>query len=181
MSKYVKNLIADDLRERLDGVSEALLVSVEGVGAETTRLLRSELRAKDISLLVIKNSLARRATEGGPLATVFTDLAGPAAIVWGGEDIIGVAKAVTVLVKDKKFAPFQSRGGVMDGRRISAAEVDDVSRWPTRDEQLAILSAQITSVGARLAGQLTATASALASQIQMRAEQPEEPAEEAGG
>lgn len=181
MSKYVKNLIAEDLRERLDGVSEALLVSVEGVGAEKNRLLRSELWAMDINLLVVKNSLARRATEGGPLAMAFTDLVGPAAIVWGGEDIIGVAKAVTNLTKDKKFAPFRSCGGVMDGRRVSAVEVDDVSKWPTRDEQLAILSAQITSIGARLASQLTATASALASQIQMQAEQPEEPAEQVGG
>lgn len=174
MSKYVKNLIAEDLRKRLDGVSEALLVSINGVDAETNRLLRSHLRAMDMNLLVVKNSLARRAVEGGPLAPAFVDLIGPAAIVWGGTDIISVAKAVINLTKDKKFEPFQCRGGVIDGKQVLAAEVEEVSKWPTREEQLSIISGQITSGGSRLASQLTAMASTLAGQIEKRVVQLEE-------
>ena len=60
MSKYVKNLIADDLRGRLEGVDDALLVDVIGIDANSTVRLRRDLRSKGIKLMVVKNSLAKR-------------------------------------------------------------------------------------------------------------------------
>ncbi|MCH2401283.1 MAG: 50S ribosomal protein L10, partial [Pirellulales bacterium] len=62
MSKYVKSLISDDLRGRLEGVDDALLVDVIGIDANATVRLRADLRSKGIKLMVIKNSLAKRAT-----------------------------------------------------------------------------------------------------------------------
>ena len=67
MSKQVKDLIAEDL-QAAEGVNDALLVNVIGLNSANTFSLRSELRSKNISLLVVKNSLAQRATEGTPLA-----------------------------------------------------------------------------------------------------------------
>ena len=64
MSKYVKDLITKDLRKRLDGVEDALLVDVIGLENDKNVALRQRLRKKNIHLLVVKNSLARRATEG---------------------------------------------------------------------------------------------------------------------
>ena len=58
MSKFVKNLITDHLRGRLQGVNDALLVNVVGMDANTNHRLRGELRRKNIHLLVVKNSLA---------------------------------------------------------------------------------------------------------------------------
>ena len=46
MSKYVKNLIADHLRERLQNVHDALLVNMVGLDANTNTRLRAELRAR---------------------------------------------------------------------------------------------------------------------------------------
>ena len=71
MSKYVKNLISEDLANRLAGETDCLLVDVIGLDANDTMTLRRELRSKDIHLSVVKNSLARRATEGTPLAVAF--------------------------------------------------------------------------------------------------------------
>ena len=51
----------------LDGVDDALLVNVVGLDANQSVLLRKQLRDKNIQLLVVKNSLARRATEGTSL------------------------------------------------------------------------------------------------------------------
>ena len=64
MSKFVKDLITKDLRNRLDGVDDALLVDVIGLKNDKNVALRQRLRKKNIQLLVVKNSLARRATEG---------------------------------------------------------------------------------------------------------------------
>ena len=60
-------------------------MNVVGLDAIRTTKLRKELRGKNIKLEVIKNSLARRATEGTPLAAAFEGVEGTLAIVWGGE------------------------------------------------------------------------------------------------
>jgi len=166
MSKYVKNLIADHLRDRLRGVNEALLVDVIGLNAVANDKLRSELRGKNIQVLVVKNSLAQRAAEGTPLSPMFAGLTGTSAVCWGGEDIAALAKEIARLVKDEKYKPFTLRGGVLDGQRLSEQQVVEVGKWPSRSEQLSILAAQILSPGGTLCGQLTAMGGALASQVE---------------
>jgi large subunit ribosomal protein L10 len=170
MSKYVKNLLTEDLRERLQTVHDALLVNMVGLDANTNTRLRKELRAKKIQVIVIKNSTGARATAGTPLAPLFDGLSGTSAICWGAEDIVSLAKEVTKLTKDDKNKPFETRGGVMDGERLDAVRVEQVSKWPSRTEQLSILLGQILSPGANLVSQLTSVAGALASQIEQRGE-----------
>ncbi|MCE5266668.1 MAG: 50S ribosomal protein L10 [Planctomycetaceae bacterium] len=170
MSKYVKNLLTDDLRNRLKGVENALLVNMIGLSANTNTRLRAALRGKNIQVLVVKNSLAARATEGTPLAPLFAGLSGTAAVCWGSEDIVSLAKEITNLVKDDKNKPFEARGGVMDGERLSAAQVQEVSKWPSRTEQLSLLLGQMLSPGANLVSQLNSVAGALASQIEQKGE-----------
>ena len=121
MSKYVKNLITEDLRGRLEGVEDALLVNVVGLDANANNRLRGELEAKNINVLVVRNSLARHATAGSPLAPMFEGLTGTAAICWGGEDIVSLAKEITQLAQSDDFEAFQTRGGVMDGEALSAS------------------------------------------------------------
>jgi large subunit ribosomal protein L10 len=181
MSKYVKNLIADDLRQRLQNVHDALLVNMVGLNANANTRLRKELRSKNIHVMVIKNSLAARATEGTPLAPLFDGLGGTAALCWGAEDIVSLAKEITKLARDDKNAPFATRAGVMDGERLDAAQIEQVSKWPSRTEQLSILLGQILSPGAMLASQLNSVGGALASQIEQKAEGAEEGEEAAEG
>jgi large subunit ribosomal protein L10 len=170
MSKYVKNLITDHLRNRLQGVHDALLVNVVGLSATTTNRLRAELQNKNIHVLVVKNSLAARATAGTPLAAMFEGLTGTAAVCWGGEDIVTLAKEVSRLAGDEKFAPFLPRGGVLEGQRLDQRQVAEVSKWPSRTEQLSLLIGQILSPGANLVSQLNSAGGALASQIEQKAE-----------
>ncbi len=174
MSKYVKNLVSDDIKKRLQNVNDALLVNMVGMNSSSTYTLRKELRAKKINILVVKNSLAAKATVGTPLARLFDGVGGSAAICWGSEDIVALAKSITAILKSEKFPAFQPRGGVMDGEQISADQIADVAKWPTRTEQLSLLLGQILSVGSRLNGQLIAVGGALASQISERAKGGEE-------
>ena len=170
MSKYLKQLITDELKSRFDGVSDALLVDVIGMEANNTVELRKELRDKGIKLLVVKNSLARRATEGTPLAPAFEGATGTVAVVWGGEDVVSLAKEVTKLAEGGNYEPFAPKGGVMDGAALSSDDVKAVSKWPSRTEQLSILVGQILSPGANLAAQLAGPGGKLVSQINQKSE-----------
>ena len=174
MSKYVKNLVIRDIAKRLQGVDDALLVNVIGIDANQTVALRRELREKNIKLLVVKNGMARRATEGTPLAPAFQDAEGTLAVMWGGEDFISLVKEATRLDKSTQYEHFQARGGVMDGERLTPERVREIASWPNRLEQLSILSGQILSPGAQLASQLVGPGGALASQIEKQAAQEEE-------
>ncbi len=170
MSKYLKDLISNDLKQRLDGVSDLLVVDVMGLKSDKTVELRKQLRQQKINLLVVKNSLARRATEGTVLAPAFEGVEGSAAIIWGAEDIVSLAKVVSKLIDGKQFEPLTPKGGVMSGSRLSADDVKKVSKWPSRAEQLSLLVGQILGPGATLSAQLLGPGSKLASQIKKKGE-----------
>jgi large subunit ribosomal protein L10 len=174
MSKYVKNLISDHLRERLKNVNDALLVNMIGLKSNINMRLRDELAGKNINVIVVKNSMAARAAAGTPLAAMFEGLTGTSAICWGCEDIVTLAKEITKLTRDEKYKPFEARGGVMDGEKLSSEMVHQVAKWPGRAEQLSMLVGQILSPGADLVGQLTSMGGALASQIEQKGEGAEE-------
>ena len=165
MSKYVKNLISEDLAKQLAGETDCLLVNVVGLDANNTMTLRRELRSKNIRITVVKNSLARRATEGTPLAVAFDSVAGPVAVVWGSEDIVSLAKEVVRLTKEEAYEGFSAKGGLMDQALLTEKQVHEVSKWPGRAEQLSILVGQVLSPGANLSGQLLGPTGSLASQI----------------
>ncbi len=172
MSKFVKQLVTRDIASRLAGVEDAVLVSTTGMDANTTNELRGELEKKDIQLLVIKNSLGRRATEGGSLSPMFTGAVGQVAVCWGATDFVALAKEVIRLDKEGgKFDKFKAAGGVLDGERLDAERLAAVSKWPSREEQISILVGQILSPGASLAGALLGPGGSLASQIKQKGEE----------
>jgi ribosomal protein L10 len=171
MSKYVKNLVVQDISRRLAGIQDAVLVNVVGMTANQTVVLRRQLRDKNINLLVVKNGLAKRATEGTPLGAAFDGAEGSLAIVWGAEDFVSLVKEVTKLDKGTEFAKFQARGGVLDGEHLTPEKVKEISKWPNRQQQLGILLGQILAPGAKLLSQIGAPGGALASQIKKKSEE----------
>ncbi len=142
------------------------MADVIGMDANTTSSLRKRLREKNISLMVVKNSIARRATEGTSLAPAFEGLNGTAAMLWGADDFVSLVKEVVALDKDEEdFEKFAARGGVMDGEALDSDKVKEISKWPSREEQLSMLVGQILGPGSTLAAQLIGPGGSLASQI----------------
>jgi len=178
MSKLVKNMLVDDLKKRLDQVGDLVVVSLGRLNAQKTTQLRQVLRKKKIQLQLVKNSLARRATLDTPLAPAFEQTEGMLAIAWGGEDVVDLAKELDRLSAVKDFVGLECRGGALDGARLNAADVKQVAKWPTRSEQLSILSGQISSLGAKLSGQILSVGANLASQISSRVDDLEKAASE---
>ncbi|MCH2121407.1 MAG: 50S ribosomal protein L10 [Planctomycetota bacterium] len=171
MSKYLKDQITADLTRRLDGVADCVLANVIGLDSEKTFLLRKRLREKDIHVLVVKNTLARRATEGTSLGPAFEGIEGSSAIVWGGEDFVSLVKEVTELDKDEEFEEFSALGGAMDGEQLTPDRVKEISKWPSRQEQLSMLAGQILGPGSTLQAQLIGPGGTLASQIKQKSEE----------
>jgi len=176
MSKQLKNLIADEVKQRLTGVNDALLANVIGLDSSNTFALRKELRSKNISLLVVKNSLARRATEGTPIAKAFDDNEGSLAVVWGGEDFVSLAKELVAIHKKPEFEKFTAKGGVMDGEKLTAEKVTEISKWPNRAGQISIVMGQVLSPGSKLLSQLKGPGGKLLSQVKKKSEGEESPA-----
>lgn len=171
MSKFVKSLMIDDLSSRWDGVEELMLVDTVGMEVNDNVALRKRLREKNMSMMVVKNSLARRATEGTTLAPAFEGASGSLSVVWGGEDVVSLAKEVIDLVEGEDFEKFDAVGGVMDGSKISADEIKSVSKWPSRTEMLSTLMGQVMGPAMTLSGQMVGPAKLLASQVKQKSEE----------
>lgn len=168
MSKFVKNIIAEDLKKRLAGVENALLVNLVGMEVNDSNRLRNVLAEKDVHVMVMKNSLAARAVAGTSLAPAFEGISGTTAVCWGASDIVALAKEVVKVSKEKQFAKFGILGGVLDGEAFAADQAVEISKWPTREEQIAILLGQIVGVGSKLSSQFLSGGANLASQIKQR-------------
>lgn len=172
MSKYVKDLVTRDIKKRLEGVGDAVVVSYVGMDANATNDLRGALQEKGIQMMLVKNSLARRATEGTSLGPMFDGVTGTLAVCWGANDFVSLVKEVVALDKDKeKFEKFTAEGGVLDGDRLDAAGLAEVSKWPNREEQISILVGQILAPGSQLSAAMLGPGRKLASQVKKKADE----------
>ena len=60
MSKYVKEIMMDQLRSDLGGSTSLLILDLKGLGAIAEHQFRRDLRKKAIKVRALKNTLARR-------------------------------------------------------------------------------------------------------------------------
>ncbi len=165
MSKFVKGLMIDEFRSDFQGVEEAWLLGINKMDANLNCEFRNMMREKGIRVRVVKNSLARVATAGTPLEPAFLELNGPAAVAFG-LDIVQLAKEVQKLTKDKKYEKVvENKGGVVGGQLLKPAELEAVTKWPSREELLSEVSGLIVGVGMTLNAQLIGTARTLAGQF----------------
>jgi large subunit ribosomal protein L10 len=166
MSKEVKNIVTRDIKNRLSGVTDAIVANVIGISGNDTCELRRALRQKGVGVMVVKRTLAARASEGTSLRPAFDNLSGSVAVLWGAEDFVALAREVTDLSKSGKFKKFEIKGGVMDGDALKGEQVEAISKWPSRGEQISLLVGQILGPGRKLAGQIKGPGGKLASQIE---------------
>lgn len=151
MSKKVKGLIEREIGSRLKGVEAAAVISPRGLGGIKTNLLRRKLRERGVRMLVVKNTLAKRATEGGKLKGFESLLDGPSAVLYGTESMPALAR----LLLDEKKADdkLEIRGLFFDGEVYAGEEgVKTASKLPTREEAIAQLVGALLGPGRKLAG-----------------------------
>lgn len=154
MSKPVKGMMIEDYRQRFEGVEGALVLDVRGINANDNNALRTGLREKNIRITVVKNTLARKAFEGKPLGALAPALTGPAALAYGAESVVDVARAVVDWAK--KIQALELRGAVLEGQYYEGeAGVKKLSEMPTKEEAQARVVQLILSPGGKLVGAAT--------------------------
>ncbi len=87
MSKRVKEMIIDDLRERIGDAGDMLVIDSSKVDAIADNRFRAAMRDMNITILTVKNSLARRALSEDAVASLGPSLEGPSTLVWGGKTL----------------------------------------------------------------------------------------------
>jgi large subunit ribosomal protein L10 len=131
MSKYVKELMMDQLRTDLNDSRSLLVLDLKGLDANTEHQFRRDLRKKSIRLRVLKNSLARRVFIDLGMDGLSRYLDGPSAIAWGGEGIAELAKEISTQVKNLKKPVI--KGGAVDGMVVGPEQVEDITKLPSRE------------------------------------------------
>ena len=171
MSRFIKEHIITELEDQLRDRGEVLVVDVSGLTGNEVNDLRLALRQQDISLLSVKNSLARRACESIGLEALGPVLEGPSTLVWGGEDVVALSREITKWAKE--IGTFEVKGGAVEGKTLDAAGVDKLSKSPGRAELLSIIAGSILSPGGNIAGALLGPGGTVAGQIKSKADDEE--------
>lgn len=165
MSKKVKNLIEKETAKRLDGLESVAVINPRGIDGIKTNNMRRRLREKGIRMLVVKNTLAKRATSTGKIAGFSSLLDGASALVYGKD--VAASTIARLLIEEKKgLETLELRGIFFDGDVYQGEDgVKKVSKMPTREEAIANLVGSILSPGKNLAGIFKGQASKVASLI----------------
>ena len=153
MSKFVKNLITRELTERFKGVEGVAVINPRGIDGHKTHALRRKLHATGLRMTVVKNNLARRATEGTKLQGFDKLLNGPSAVVYGQASIAAIARLLLDAKKDNE--KIELRGAFFDGEiYVGDTGMEQVSKLPTREEAIANVLSAILGPGRKLAAAL---------------------------
>jgi large subunit ribosomal protein L10 len=133
MQRPEKEKIVAELTERLRESETLIVADYRGLSVKEIDELRTRLLEQGATFTVVKNSLTRRAAEAAGADALLTLVDGPSAIAFleTGGDAVAVAKALADSARTTRVMAV--RGGVMQGRAISAAEVEELSKLPPVD------------------------------------------------
>ncbi len=168
MSKYVKELMMDQLRTDLGGSTSVLILDLKGLDAISEHQFRSGLRQKKIKVRALKNSLARRVFTDMGIGGLSKYLEGPSVAVWGGDGVAELAKEVSTRVKTLKKP--EIKGGAVDGVVIGPDQVEDITKLPSREALIARVVALALAPAQRVIALANAPAAGLMSQLKTLSE-----------
>jgi large subunit ribosomal protein L10 len=131
MSKYVKELMMDQLRSDLDSGRSVLILDLKGLDAVAEYQFRRDMRKKSIRVRALKNTLARRVFSEMGMDGLSRYLEGPSVLVWGGDGVAELAKEVSAQVKTLKKP--EIKGGAVDGVVIGPGQVEEITKLPSRE------------------------------------------------
>lgn len=136
MKKEDKVLNLAELKA-LFGESEAVFMThYRGMTVKQMNELRRSMDKAGAKYRVAKNSLTRIATQGTEFEPLAADMRGPAGFVFVTGDPAAVAKALCAFANVKTNDKFQIVAGALGGKRLSAEDIEALSKLPSRDQML---------------------------------------------
>jgi large subunit ribosomal protein L10 len=171
MQKSDKEKVVTDLTERLRGAETMIVADYRGLTMPQIDALRTKLVENGARFTVVKNTLTRRAAEAAGADALLALLEGPSAIAFveADGDAVAVAKALADSARDTKV--LEIRGGVMQGRVITGADVDALAKLPPLDVLRGQVIGAIIAPLSAIAGLVNAPLQNLYGLIEARIEQ----------
>jgi large subunit ribosomal protein L10 len=171
VKKEDKERVVAELTERLKASDTLLIADYRGLTMPQIDTLRTRLIESGARFSVVKNTLTRRAAEAAGAEQLLALLEGPSAIAFleADGDMVAAAKALADAARETRVLAI--RGGIMQGRTVSAEEVESLAKLPPvdvlRGQVLGAIIAPLTA----LQGLVTAPLQNLYGLIDARIEQ----------
>lgn len=172
MERVEKQEQIDFLKGVFGSAESIVLTSVQGLDAAQVSSLRRKLHEAGVGFKVIKNKLARIASDSTPVKALFEDFANSTAIAWSDSDAIAPAKVLVKFQED--LEKFEIRAGYNAGQRLDLAKIKAFAKLPGLEELRAQLLGVIHAVPARLLAQINAPASHVVGVMQAKVEKDKE-------
>ena len=171
MKKEQKEQVVEELTERLRSAETLLVADYRGLTMPQIDALRTRLLESGARFSVVKNTLTRRAAEAAGADALLALLEGPSAIAFleAEGDMVAAAKALADTARESRVLVV--RGGVMQGRTMTAAEVESLATLPPVDILRGQVLGAIVAPVTVLMGLLTAPLQNLHGLLDARIEQ----------
>jgi large subunit ribosomal protein L10 len=183
MAKAERQAAVEEITEQFRGSNAALLTEYRGLTVKQLKELRRSLGA-DTQYAVVKNTLTKRAANEAGIAGLDELLAGPSAIAFIKGDPVEAAKGLRDFAKANPLLVI--KGGVMDGKPLSAAEVTKLADLESREVLLAKAAGAMKATLANAAAlfqaplsQFARTADALRAKVEQGGSAASEPSDAA--
>ena len=126
------------LAEKLKEAKIILLTDYRGINVADVTKLRADLRNTNSEYKVIKNNIIKRALDANGESGLDDLLEGPTAIVIGTEDYLEPSKVIYNFSKNNEF--YKIKGGIIEGKVMTAEEIITLAKLPSRQELMAKLA-----------------------------------------
>ena len=133
-----KQAKVEELANELKDAKVVLLADYRGINVADVTSLRAELRKVNAEYKVIKNNIVKRALDANGESELDEALEGPVAIVIGKEDYLEPSKVIYNFTKTHDF--YKIKGGIIEGKVMTAEEIITLAKLPSRQELLAKLA-----------------------------------------
>ena len=159
MPNAEKTSAVAEITEHFESSSAAVITEYRGLTVKQVSDLRKAL-GRDTTYAVVKNTLTKLAAADAGVAIDESLLTGPTAIAFVKGDPVEAAKGLRDFAKTNPLLIV--KGGVLDGKLLTAAEVNKIADLESREVLLAKLAGALKALPTRAAGLFQAPLSQMA-------------------
>ncbi|HSZ37642.1 MAG TPA: 50S ribosomal protein L10 [Acidimicrobiales bacterium] len=146
--------VVDEVKTRMGAATASIVSEYRGLTVAELAELRHALGAVGGDYKIFKNTLVRRAIDGGEYQPLGEYLSGPSALTFVQGDISAVAKALRDFSRANPHLVI--KGGLADGSLLSSSDLAALADLPPREVLLARLAGAIAAPMTQMAGLLKA-------------------------
>ena len=154
----------EELRDRLERSTIVVATDHTGLSVNLMTDLRRQMRTREVEYRVVKNTLTYLAADAAESPAIREIVQGPTALAFGYGEPQLVAKALEEYIRVNRSL-LTIKGAVLEGRTLTAAQVNTLATLPPKEQLVAQLLGQVQLPLAQLSGQLRAPLSRLLSSL----------------